>query len=61
MLELRHLRTLAALRSAGYTEGKNWLTQKFPGADHSEVSWSVRVHIPLHFLLSNPASVPLPN
>jgi predicted alpha/beta superfamily hydrolase len=29
----------------------NWITRYFPGADHSEVSWSKRLDIPLLFLL----------
>ena len=41
----------AAMRAAGYTEGKNWVTRIFPGADHSERSWRVRVAEPLIFLL----------
>jgi predicted alpha/beta superfamily hydrolase len=40
-----------AMRAAGYTEGRDWLTKKFPGADHSEKSWRQRVDIPLVFLL----------
>lgn len=39
------------LAAAGYTEGADWLTLKFPGADHSERSWRERVHLPLRFLL----------
>ena len=30
---------------------KNWETLKFPGADHSENSWSKRLDIPLTFML----------
>ena len=29
----------------------NWTTQFFEGKDHSEKSWSERLHIPLQFLL----------
>ncbi|MEM9836184.1 MAG: alpha/beta hydrolase-fold protein [Bacteroidota bacterium] len=29
----------------------NWITQKFPGADHSERAWRSRLHLPLTFLL----------
>jgi alpha-amylase len=39
------------MRRAGYTEGRDWLTKKFPGAEHSEKSWRTRVEIPLLFLL----------
>lgn len=41
----------ARLAAAGYTEGVDWLTHKFPGAEHSEKSWRERVYIPLEFLL----------
>lgn len=34
----------------GYSS-KNWITRFFPGDDHSERSWSKRIHIPLLFLL----------
>lgn len=40
-----------ALRTAGYTENRNWMTRTFQGADHNERSWSQRVDIPLKFLL----------
>ncbi len=40
------------LRRAGYNEGRNWVTAKFDGADHSEAAWRARVYIPLGFLLS---------
>jgi predicted alpha/beta superfamily hydrolase len=39
------------LQKAGYAEGRNWLTRKFEGAEHSEASWRERVDIPLAFLL----------
>lgn len=35
----------------GFTQGKNWITRKYPGAAHNESAWSNRVHIPLEFLL----------
>lgn len=41
----------AVLRAAGYREGVDWITRRFPGAEHSERSWRERVHIPLLFLL----------
>ena len=40
-----------ALRALGYKEGKDWITQKFAGAEHSEKSWRERVELPLRFLL----------
>ena len=42
----------AALRARGYVEGRNWITLKFPGAEHSETSWSARVDLPLQVLLT---------
>lgn len=39
------------LRRAGYVEGRNWLTRKFTGAEHSEKAWRLRVNQPLEFLL----------
>lgn len=41
----------AHLAAAGYTQGKDWVTMKFDGAEHSERSWRERVEIPLRFLL----------
>lgn len=40
-----------AMRAAGYTEGRDWVTRRFPGAEHSERSWSKRADQPLEFLL----------
>lgn len=42
----------AMMRAAGYTEGKDWITRVFEGAEHSEPAWRARVHIPLTFLLT---------
>lgn len=39
------------MRSAGYKEGKNWVTKKFVGAEHAERAWGQRVDVPLTFLL----------
>ena len=41
------------MRAAGYIAGKNWVTRVYPGADHSERSWRVRVADPLIFLLGH--------
>lgn len=41
----------AVMRQHGFEEGKNWLTRKFPGDEHSERAWRRRVEIPLRFLL----------
>jgi predicted alpha/beta superfamily hydrolase len=37
----------------GYVRGKDWTTESFAGADHTEQSWRKRVHIPLKFLLED--------
>jgi predicted alpha/beta superfamily hydrolase len=42
----------ALMAAAGYEEGRQWITMKFDGDDHSERSWSARLDIPLTFLLS---------
>jgi hypothetical protein len=39
------------LRNKGYSE-KTWMTQYFPGQEHSEVAWAGRVQIPLAFILA---------
>lgn len=39
------------LRKAGYEAGRDWVTRKWVGAEHSERAWRARVHIPLEFLL----------
>jgi predicted alpha/beta superfamily hydrolase len=42
----------AQLAAAGYTNGKDWMTLKFEGAEHCEAAWRQRVEIPLRFLLA---------
>ena len=44
----------AVMRAAGYTAGRNWVTRVYPGAEHSERAWRVRVAEPLVFLLGAP-------
>ena len=41
----------AVLERKGYTEGKDWLTRRFKGAEHNEAAWRVRIDLPLTFLL----------
>ncbi len=41
----------ATMKKAGY-KGNNWITKEFPGADHSESSWSKRFYLPVLFLLT---------
>lgn len=38
------------MKHRGYS-GKNWMTLKFPGEDHSERAWRTRLEVPLLFLL----------
>jgi predicted alpha/beta superfamily hydrolase len=41
----------ALMPAHGYVEGRNWITRKFEGAEHSERAWRERVDVPLVFLL----------
>jgi predicted alpha/beta superfamily hydrolase len=41
------------MEEIGYTKGLNWITNKFEGAEHSEIAWRKRLDIPLTFLLGN--------
>jgi len=45
------LRMDALLAARGYVRERNWITRRFEGAEHSEVAWRARVHLPLEFLL----------
>lgn len=38
------------MQSKGFNSS-NWITKYFPGENHSEVSWSKRLYIPVEFLL----------
>jgi len=44
----------ALLRAAGWREDVDFMTQKYPGAEHSERAWRTRVEVPLEFLLGPP-------
>ena len=48
------LRMDTVMKAAGYTPDRDWITKKFPGAEHSEKSWRERVGQPLAFLLGPP-------
>jgi hypothetical protein len=39
------------MRSAGYKDGRNFMSRVFEGAEHNERAWRVRVGLPLQFLL----------
>jgi len=49
----------AVIEQSGYVKGRDWISLKFPGADHSERSWRQRAHIPIRYLLKGklPAAV----
>jgi predicted alpha/beta superfamily hydrolase len=49
--ELFQKRADRILRDSGYQPGKDWVTWKFDGADHSEDSWRERLETPMKFLL----------
>ncbi len=40
------------VRASGYEAGRDWLTRKFGGAEHSERAWRARISIPLAFLFN---------
>jgi predicted alpha/beta superfamily hydrolase len=48
----------AIMRERGYTEGRDWLTRRFEGAEHNEAAWKARVEIPLKFLLGETPAAP---
>jgi len=41
----------SVMKKAGYNS-ENWITRRFPNDNHSEKSWSKRLHFPLEFLLA---------
>ncbi len=38
------------MKEKGFSE-ENWMTEKYEGHDHSEISWNKRLDVPLKFLL----------
>jgi len=46
------------MRKYGFTEGEDWITRRFEGADHSPKAWRERLHIPLKFLLEDKKNKP---
>lgn len=50
MYEPFQLKVDEIMKYKGFTS-KNWMTQKFEGADHSENSWNKRLDISIEFLL----------
>ena len=45
------LRADSVMRSAGYVDGKNYMTRVFVGAEHNERAWRVRMGEALAFLI----------
>ncbi|MBN2175198.1 MAG: alpha/beta hydrolase [Bacteroidales bacterium] len=46
------LKVDSVMEQSGYMNGVGWVTLKFEGSDHTELSWQKRLHIPLEFLLN---------
>ena len=46
-----HARIDAALRSAGFAPGPDYVNRLYPGTGHGEAYWQARMHAPLLFLL----------
>jgi predicted alpha/beta superfamily hydrolase len=44
------------MRKAGYSDGANWVSLKFQGANHSEGAWQLRAPVYLKFLLGRHAT-----
>ena len=51
LYEPYQLQVDAVMRSHGYAHGVDWITRKFPGAEHNEAAWRKRLDIPMEFLL----------
>lgn len=41
----------ALMVEKGYVQGRDWVTKKFPGAEHNEQAWQARIDVILDFLL----------
>ena len=48
--EVHQKKVDAIMASKGYKKGKNWVTRKFEGAEHSEKSWQLRMDVIFSFL-----------
>lgn len=51
LYEPHQLKVDNIMRAKGYIEEKDWVTKKFPGAEHNEPAWQKRMDIVLKFLL----------
>lgn len=43
------------MEEIGYTKSVDWVTNRYEGAEHSEVAWRQRLDVPLTFLLGRPS------
>ena len=50
LYEVHQLKVDKVMKAGGY-KPHNWMSIRFPGADHSENAWSDRLSVPLRFLL----------
>jgi predicted alpha/beta superfamily hydrolase len=50
LYEPSQLRVDSLMNAHRYTP-QNWMTRKFPGAEHNEKAWQQRIDVPLRFLL----------
>lgn len=46
-----HNRAVAALKAKGYTEGRDFKSDLYPGTGHNELDWAARIHIPINWWL----------
>lgn len=53
LYEPHQLKMDKMMQQHGYQFNTNWVTHKFPNADHSERAWRERLDIPLKFLLGS--------
>lgn len=49
--EIHQLQVDALMVAKGYVQGRDWVTKKFPGAEHNEQAWQARIDVILEFLL----------
>ena len=49
--EVHQLQVDNIMRAKGYVQGRDWVTKKFPGAEHNEQAWQARMDTILQFLL----------
>lgn len=49
--EVHQVKVDKIMRAKGYVEEKDWVTKKFPDAEHNEAAWQKRFDVALRFLL----------